>query len=86
LVSYEHKLLKVSPIIIFILIFGRFSPQHTDGEGPNWLQNLYFIYMLEMRAIAKATPYLIRESYFTGKAEEDRMVLEAVRDILKVIQ
>ncbi|XP_059484734.1 ero1-like protein isoform X2 [Neocloeon triangulifer] len=66
--------------------YRRFSPEHTEGEGPNWLQNLYFLYILEMRAIAKASPYLLRESYFTGKSEEDKMVSEAVRDILKVIK
>lgn len=70
----------------FSLLSTRFSPDHTDGEGPNWLQNLYFIYMLELRAIAKAVPYLARESYFTGKAENDKMVFDAVKDILKVIQ
>jgi hypothetical protein len=42
--------------------------------------------MLELRAIAKAVPYLIRESYFTGKTENDKMVFDAVKDILKVIQ
>jgi hypothetical protein len=42
--------------------------------------------MLEMRALAKAAPFLIRESYYTGNTEEDKMVSEAVRDILKVVQ
>ncbi|CAB3377523.1 Hypothetical predicted protein [Cloeon dipterum] len=66
--------------------YRRFSPEHTDGEGPNWLQNLYFVYLLEMRAIAKAAPYLQREPYFTGDSEEDKMVAKAVEDILKTIK
>ncbi|CAG2057357.1 unnamed protein product [Timema podura] len=43
----------------------RFDPELTDGEGPQWLKNLYFLYLLELRALAKAAPYLMREEYFT---------------------
>nr|CAH7741415.1 unnamed protein product [Callosobruchus chinensis] len=45
----------------------RFSPESTSGEGPNWLRNLYFVYLVELRALAKAAPYLEEEEYFTGK-------------------
>ena len=45
----------------------RFSPETTNGEGPNWLRNLYFIYLLELRALAKAAPYLEQETFYTGK-------------------
>lgn len=44
----------------------RFSPELTNGEGPNWLRNLYFVYLLELRAIAKAAPLLERENFYTG--------------------
>lgn len=44
----------------------RFSPEFTSGEGPNWLRNLYFVYLVELRAVAKAAPYLVREGYYTG--------------------
>ncbi|XP_014204852.1 ero1-like protein [Copidosoma floridanum] len=64
----------------------RFSPETTGGEGPNWLKNLYFIYMLELRALAKAAPYLQREAYYTGNANEDKDTRLAVNDILNVIQ
>lgn len=46
----------------------RFAPENTNGEGPNWLKNLYFVYMLELRALAKASKYLLKESFFTGKS------------------
>lgn len=45
----------------------RFSPETTNGEGPNWLRNLYFVYLLELRALAKAAPYLEKEEYYTGR-------------------
>ena len=47
--------------------FQRFDPETTNGEGPYWLKNLYFVYLLELRALAKAAPYLRKQSYFTGK-------------------
>lgn len=64
----------------------RFSPETTKGEGPNWLKNLYFIYLLELRAIAKAAPFLRKEPFFTGNDEQDDSVQAAVKDILNIIE
>lgn len=64
----------------------RFSPETTDGHGPNWLKNLYFVYLLELRALAKAAPYLRDEPFFTGKDDEDESVNAAVADILNIIE
>lgn len=63
----------------------RFDPSQTLGEGPNWLKNLYFVYLLEMRALAKAGPYLEREDYFTGNPVEDEETRDAIRNMLGVI-
>ncbi|XP_031839574.1 endoplasmic reticulum oxidoreductin-1-like protein [Nomia melanderi] len=62
----------------------RFSPETTGGEGPNWLKNLYFIYLLELRAVAKAAPYLEREEYYTGNKVQDNDTRLAINDILSV--
>lgn len=64
----------------------RFSPETTNGEGPNWLKNLYFIYLLEMRALSKAANYLRNDPYFTGNDDEDESVRVAVADILNIIE
>ncbi|XP_049845314.1 ero1-like protein [Schistocerca gregaria] len=64
----------------------RFSPETTNGEGPNWLKNLYFLYLLELKAIYKAAPYLHDELYYTGNEEEDLEVQEAMKDFLKIVQ
>ncbi|XP_039965693.1 ero1-like protein [Bactrocera tryoni] len=64
----------------------RFSPETTNSEGPHWLRNLYFIYLVELRALAKAAPYLRREEYYTGIAEEDEEVKLAINDLLSVIE
>ena len=64
----------------------RFSPETTDGEGPHWLRNLYFAYLVELRALAKVAPYLRNERYFTGNAEEDNEVKDAVKSFLSVVE
>ena len=38
----------------------RFDPRYTYGEGPKRLKNMYFTYLVEMRALAKAAPYLLQ--------------------------
>lgn len=64
----------------------RFSPDMTKGEGPNWLKNLYFVYLVELRALAKAASYLKSDPFFTGDQEEDESVKAAVADILNIIE
>lgn len=64
----------------------RFSSEETGGEGPNWLKNLYFTYLLELRALAKAAPYLEREEYYTGSKAQDKDTRLAINDILSVIR
>lgn len=64
----------------------RFSPENTNGEGPQWLRNLYFVYLLELRALAKASPYLLQEQYFTGNGQVDEDVRAAMKDLLQMIR
>lgn len=64
----------------------RFGASTTMGEGPHWLKNLYFIYLVELRALAKAAPYLRREEYYTGIEDEDREVKLAINDLLNVVE
>ncbi|XP_014290880.1 ero1-like protein isoform X1 [Halyomorpha halys] len=64
----------------------RFGPETTEGEGPSWLRNLYFLYLLELRAVHKAAPYLSSIDYYTGREVEDKETLEAIIDILNVVR
>lgn len=64
----------------------RFDPETTNGEGPKWLRNLYFLYLLELRAIAKAAPYLEQLPFYTGNETEDTEVNAAVYDLLNQIK
>lgn len=60
----------------------RFDPKSTWGEGPERLKNMYFAYLVEMRALVKAAPYLKQGNYYTGNEKEDTEVKELVSQLL----
>lgn len=64
----------------------RFDAELTAGEGPKRLRNLYFLYLIELRALAKALPFFQRSSFqlYTGRAEEDQKHKEMMLDILQL--
>ncbi|KAI0227221.1 ERO1-like protein beta [Lamellibrachia satsuma] len=49
----------------------RFDPKLTWGEGPQRLKNLYFLYLVELRAMAKVAPFLEQEEFYTGNEQDD---------------
>ncbi|XP_055956793.1 ERO1-like protein beta [Patella vulgata] len=64
----------------------RFDPKTTSGAGPQRLKNLFFTYLVELRALAKAAPYLEQEDFFTGDTEEDLSLKEGIKDVLSIIK
>ncbi|KAJ4946717.1 hypothetical protein JOQ06_008763 [Pogonophryne albipinna] len=64
----------------------RFDSELTDGEGPKRLRNLYFLFLIELRALAKALPFFQQPSFrlFTGRPEEDRRHKELLLHILQL--
>jgi len=64
----------------------RFDPDLTNDQGPYWLKNLYFVYLLELRALAKAWPYFTHQTFYTGRESEDKDTNIAVRELLNLIQ
>ncbi|KAF3833010.1 hypothetical protein F7725_026675 [Dissostichus mawsoni] len=64
----------------------RFDSELTDGEGPKRLRNLYFLFLIELRALAKALPFFQQPSFrlFTGRPEEDRKHKELLLHILQL--
>jgi len=67
------------------MFHARFDPEKTHGQGPYWLKNLYFVYLLELRALAKAAPFLASQTYFTGRGEEDKETAIAVKELLNLV-
>lgn len=64
---------------------GRFGTKWS-WEGPQRLRNVYFIYLLELRALLKAAPYLQNELFYTGNDEEDAETRKAVEELLEEIR
>lgn len=64
----------------------RFDSDLTAGEGPKRLRNLYFLYLIELRALAKALPFFTQTTFklYTGRAEEDQKHKELLLDILQL--
>ncbi|KAF8561518.1 hypothetical protein P879_09259 [Paragonimus westermani] len=63
----------------------RFHPEFTR-EGLERLHNLYFAYLVELRALAKAAPYLRTLMFYTGNAAADAETRQAVDDLLKIVE
>lgn len=92
----NYPIKKESPTVAFLdtsetwgpnlpLFQQRFDPSLTQGQGPYWLKNLYFVYLLELRALAKAADYLARQTFYTGRAEEDAETVQAVKELLGLV-
>lgn len=64
----------------------RFDSELTAGEGPKRLRNLYFLYLIELRALAKVLPFFQQSSFqlYTGRAEEDQKHKEQLLHILQL--
>ncbi|MFH4977283.1 hypothetical protein AB6A40_003992 [Gnathostoma spinigerum] len=57
-----------------------------SSEGPERLKNIYFVYLLELRALVKAAPYLKKELFYTGNEKDDtetRAIVEKLVDTFK---
>ncbi|XP_075048905.1 ERO1-like protein alpha [Mixophyes fleayi] len=63
----------------------RFDATQTQNEGPRRLKNLYFIYLIELRAISKVLPFFERQSFllYTGNKTQDLATKQLLIDILQ---
>ncbi|XP_077180175.1 ERO1-like protein alpha [Paroedura picta] len=66
----------------------RFDEILTQGEGPRRLKNLYFIYLIELRALSKVLPFFERPDFqlFTGDKDRDGEVKSLLLEILHLIK
>lgn len=64
----------------------RFDTDLTAGEGPKRLRNLYFLYLIELRALAKALPFFQHSSFqlYTGQPRQDQVHQELLLEILQL--
>ncbi|XP_062303394.1 ERO1-like protein alpha [Osmerus eperlanus] len=64
----------------------RFDAGLTNGEGPKRLRNLYFLYLIELRALAKVLPFFQRPYFqlYTGQPAQDRQHKSLLLELLLV--
>lgn len=63
----------------------RFHPS-SEPQALSRLRNLFVIYSVELRAMAKVAPLLRQYSYYTGNTETDKRTHNMVMDILDFIE
>ncbi|TNN60510.1 ERO1-like protein beta [Liparis tanakae] len=66
----------------------RFDTAETKGEGTRRLKNLYFLYLIELRALSKAAPYFERAfiNLYTGNLKEDAATKKLLLQVFKEIK
>uniref|UniRef100_A0A3Q1GAC5 Endoplasmic reticulum oxidoreductase 1 beta n=1 Tax=Acanthochromis polyacanthus TaxID=80966 RepID=A0A3Q1GAC5_9TELE len=66
----------------------RFDTAETKGEGTRRLKNLYFLYLIELRALYKVAPYFERAivNLYTGNSQEDGETKELLLQIFNEIK
>uniref|UniRef100_UPI00398F091F ERO1-like protein alpha n=1 Tax=Pristiophorus japonicus TaxID=55135 RepID=UPI00398F091F len=64
----------------------RFDAQVTQGEGPQRLRNLYFLYLMELRALSKVLPFFERSAFrlYTGNNAQDTKYKKLLLEILNL--
>lgn len=64
----------------------RFSPESTENEGPERLKNIYFLYLVELRAVAKIAPFLEGLEFSIGDAAgQDEEFRDLAEEVIKGI-
>ncbi len=51
--------------------------------GPGWLKNLYFAYLLVLKAVIKTEPYWQSYQFYTGNNTEDMETRSMVMEIIQ---
>ena len=54
----------------------------NNNAGPKRLKNLYFAYLVVLRAIIKAEGFWSASKFFTGNPIEDQQVKQTVLDLI----
>ncbi|XP_068178368.1 ERO1-like protein beta isoform X3 [Antennarius striatus] len=66
----------------------RFDTAQTKGEGTRRLKNLYFLYLIELRALYKVAPYFERAfiHLYTGNRQQDGATKELLLQLFSEIR
>ena len=66
--------------------YRRFNPDSTQQQGPNWLRNLYFTFLVELYALSQAESVLKRAVFYTGNSSHDIDTQEQVTNMISMVK
>ena len=66
--------------------YRRFNPNTTREQGPVWLKNIYFAFLVELYALSQAEPDLTQAVFYTGKSTHDTETQELVTELLSLVK
>ena len=66
--------------------YRRFSPNTTRQQGPVWLKNMYFTFLVELYALSQAETDLSLAVFYTGKSTHDAETQELVTQLLSLVR
>uniref|UniRef100_A0AC35TQF9 Endoplasmic oxidoreductin-1 n=1 Tax=Rhabditophanes sp. KR3021 TaxID=114890 RepID=A0AC35TQF9_9BILA len=64
---------------------GRFGTKWS-WEGPERMKNIYFVYLLEMKALLKIAPYLNDDLFYTGNEVDDKAMKDMLGELVGAIE
>ncbi|KAI6661964.1 ERO1-like protein beta [Oopsacas minuta] len=66
--------------------YHRFNPSSTDQQGPIWLKNIYFTFLVELYALSQAESDLKEAVFYTGNTVDDIDIQNKVSKILALLK
>ena len=66
-----------------VICYSSDTPVILSTLGPSWLKNLYFAYLLVLRAVTKAESHWKDYTFYTGDAIQERELKENVMEIVQ---
>lgn len=66
--------------------YRRFNPNSTQQQGPNWLKNIYFTFLVELHALSQAESVLKQAVFYTGNSSHDIVTRERVSSLLSMVK
>ncbi|XP_019848899.1 PREDICTED: ERO1-like protein beta [Amphimedon queenslandica] len=60
----------------------RFDSSNTNGQGPVWLKNIYFAYLVVLKAVTKAERVWSNYVFYTGNEKEEETINKTIQKLI----
>ena len=66
--------------------YRRFSPTSTQQQGPTWIKNIYFTFLVELNALSQAESVLKQAVFYTGDSSHDIVTQQRISSLLSTVR